>query len=155
MVPRAVGRDSYGGYRSRLVDDETFRRLLRSRDWMAASYRDPVNLAAAARQACLSPFHYQRLFARVFGETPHEFLTQRRIERARQMLARDNHAITDICFEVGYQSLGSFSTLFRQQVGLSPSEFRRGLRRIFPVPEVPPHRLVPGCFLMRYGIRPF
>jgi AraC-like DNA-binding protein len=139
-------------YRSRMVDDETFRRLLRSREWIAASYREPVTLAAAASEACLSPFHYQRLFTRVFGESPHEFLTRVRVERARQLLVHDNEAVTEICFDVGYQSLGSFSTLFRQQVGLAPSEFRRSLRRIFPVPQIPPVHIMPSCFLLRYGV---
>jgi AraC-like DNA-binding protein len=142
-------------YRSRMVDEETFRRLLRSRDWMAAAYNEPVTLALAASAACLSPYHYQRLFTRVFGETPHDFLTRRRIDRARELLAQENDAITEICLEVGYQSLGSFSMLFRKQVGLSPSEFRRGLRKIFPALTFPPSRLVPGCFLVRYGVAPF
>ena len=142
-------------YRRRLVDEETFRRLLRSRDWLAASFQDPVTLHDAARQACLSPYHYQRLFSRVFGESPHEFLTRRRIERARQLLAHDHDDVTGVCLAVGYSSLGSFSTLFRQQVGLSPSEFRRGLRKLFPPPELPPYLFIPGCFLSHYGLRPF
>jgi AraC-like DNA-binding protein len=114
-----------------------------------------VTLRQAASAACLSPFHYQRLFTRVFGESPHRFVTNRRLERAREMLARDYADVTEVCLAVGYSSLGSLSTLFRQQVGLSPSEFRRGLRRLFPSPGLPPYLFIPGCFLGRYGARPF
>jgi AraC-like DNA-binding protein len=143
------------GSRTRLVDEETFRRLVRSREWLGDSCCEQVTLRQAASAACLSPFHYQRLFTKVFGESPHRFVTNRRLERAREMLARDHADVTEVCFAVGYSSLGSFSTLFRQQVGLSPSEFRRGLRKLFPAPELPPFLFIPGCFLSRYGVRPF
>ena len=94
-----------------VLNDELFRRLCRSRDWLAARIDEPVRLADAAREACLSSFHYHRLFAHTFGETPHEFITKLRIDRAKQMLARDQLHVTEVCFAVGYESLGSFSTL--------------------------------------------
>jgi AraC-like DNA-binding protein len=138
-----------------LVDGETFSRLCRSRDFIAASLDQRVGLEQAAREACLSPYHYHRVFARVFGETPHEFLTRVRIDRAKQLLAQDRCPVTEVCFAVGYESLGSFSARFHSLVGRSPSEFRRGIRRIFPVPELAPYRFIPGCFLGHYGSRPF
>jgi len=70
-----------------LVDDATFRRLCRARDLLAAGYNAPIPLDRAARAACLSPFHFQRIFARTFGETPHDFLTRLRMDQARQLLA--------------------------------------------------------------------
>ena len=138
-----------------LVDDDLFRRLCRSRDYLAAGLDQPLRLADAARQACLSPFHYHRLFARTFGETPHEFLTRRRIERAKSLLARDQLPVTDICFAAGYESLGSFSTLFRAMVGYSPSVYRRAIRRIFPAPAFAVDCFVPNCYLLNFGVRPF
>ncbi|HMC58307.1 MAG TPA: AraC family transcriptional regulator, partial [Candidatus Solibacter sp.] len=72
-----------------LVQEETFARLYRSREFLATSFDQRLRLSEAARQACLSPFHYHRMFVRAFGETPHEFLTRRRIDRAKQLLARD------------------------------------------------------------------
>lgn len=115
----------------RLSDPVTFARLCRARDFLKASYRDRVTLGDAARQACLSPFHFNRVFADVFGETPHEFLTRVRIEEAKRLLLRDNHSVTDICFDVGYESLGSFSMRFRSLTGLSPAAFRREARLSF------------------------
>ena len=70
-----------------LVNDETFRRLCRARDLLAARYQSQIFLNAAAREACLSPFHFHRLFHSTFGETPHDFLTHRRMEHARRLLA--------------------------------------------------------------------
>src|ERR1700741_3228418 len=100
-----------------LVHDELSRRLCRSRDFIAAGIDQPLRLADAAREACMSPFHYHRLFARTFGETPHEFLTRQRIDRAKELLARENLPVTEVCLAVGYESLGSFSSLFRAKIG--------------------------------------
>jgi AraC-like DNA-binding protein len=135
-------------------DDELFRRLCRSRDFIESEADQRVRLADAAEQAFLSPFHYHRLFTHTFGETPHEFLTRLRIDRARQYLAQ-GMPVTEVCFAVGYESVGSFSARFRSIVGKSPSQFQQGLRRIFPVPHPPIHRFIPNCFLIRHGVRPF
>ena len=138
-----------------LVEEDTFARLSRSREFLANSLDRRPRLSEAAREACLSPFHYHRMFVRAFGETPHDFLTRRRIDRAKQLLARDECSVTEVCLAVGYESLGSFSSLFRSSVGRSPVEYRRGLSRLFPVPHLAPHRFVPACFLLSFGSRPF
>ena len=138
-----------------IVDDDLFRRLSRSRDFLAAGFDQPLRLADAAREACLSPYHYQRVFARVFGETPHEFLTRLRIDHAKRLLAHEALPVTEVCFAVGYESLGSFSSRFRTMVGRSPSEFQRSIRKIFPVPRFPVYRFIPNCYLIRRGAMPF
>jgi AraC-like DNA-binding protein len=137
------------------LNDELFRRLCRSRDYLAARSEEPTRLADAAREACLSPFHYHRLFTRAFGQTPLQFLTKVRIDRAKRLLARERLPVTDVCFAVGYESLGSFSTRFRTLVGYSPSVYQREIRRIFPVPALAVHRFVPNCYLVNYGVTPF
>jgi AraC-like DNA-binding protein len=138
-----------------LVEEQTFARLYRSREFLAGSFDQPLRLSDAASEACLSPFHYHRMFVRAFGETPHDFLTRRRIDRAKQLLARDQCAVTEVCLAVGYDSLGSFSSLFRSVVGRSPSEYRRSLRRVFPVPQLAQYRFIPACYLLSFGSRPF
>jgi AraC-like DNA-binding protein len=115
----------------RLFDATTFARLSRARDFLAACYRDRVTLEKAAGHACLSPYHFNRLFAQAFGETPHEFVTRVRMEEAKKLLLAENHSVTDICFDVGYESLGSFSLKFRSLTGLSPAAFRRQARVSF------------------------
>lgn len=132
-----------------LLDPGTLRRLCRARDYLAAHAREPVPLAAAARAACLSPFHFQRLFCQAFGESPHRFLTRRRIELAKRLLAADHLSVTEICFETGYSSLGSFSAKFHAMVGRPPSAWRRELRLLVGCRA--PWRIayVPACFLSR------
>jgi AraC-like DNA-binding protein len=122
---RAVPRDV------RLYDSATLARLCRARDYLADRFNRRIPLEEAARQAYLSPFYFNRLFAEAFGETPHEFVTRLRIARAKRLLLADRGTVTDICFDVGYESPGSFSTRFRTLTGLSPAAFRREARRVF------------------------
>jgi AraC-like DNA-binding protein len=135
----------------RLLHDETFRRLCRARDLLASAYRSPVSLNQAAREACLSPFHFHRLFRATFGETPHDFLTNLRMERARRLLASGGMTVTEVCLEVGYSSLGSFSTKFQSLVGRPPSEYQRAVRRVFGYSRPWNIILVPVCYFSAYG----
>ncbi len=113
---------------------------------MRHAYTGRVGLADVSARAHLSPYHFLRVHRQAFGETPHEFLTRVRIERAKALLARGEHSVTEVCFEVGFTSLGSFSALFTRRVGLAPSEYRRHARFGVLVPcEVRP-LFVPGCF---------
>jgi AraC-like DNA-binding protein len=137
------------------INDDLFRRLCRSRDYIAANLEQPLRLADAAREAYLSPYHYDRLFSQTFGQTPLKFLTRLRIDRAKELLVRDVAPVTEVCFAVGYESPGSFSTKFHRAVGYSPREFQRSLRRIFPAPSVSLYRSIPACFLIHNGLAPF
>jgi AraC-like DNA-binding protein len=131
---------------AQLLNDDTFRRLCRGRDLLASEYQTRVLLTQAAREACLSEFHFHRLFRMHFGETPHDFLTRLRMARARQLLASER-TVTEVCFEVGYESLGSFSSKFRAQFGRSPAAFQREVRRIFGYNAPWRVLMVPGCIL--------
>src|SRR3954449_5283622 len=107
-----------------MVHDDSFRRLLRARDAIHARYAEPLDLRALAREAALSPYHFLRLFRDAFGTTPHQYLTRVRLEAAKRLLLADA-PVTEVCFEVGFQSLGSFSALFARRIGAPPSAFRR------------------------------
>jgi len=135
----------------RLLHDDTFRRLCRARDLLAAEYQSPISLDQAAREACLSPFHFHRLFRSTFGETPHDFLTSRRMDRARRLLASGEMSVTDVCFEVGYSSLGSFSTKFQTIVGRPPTQYQREVRRVFGYSRPWNIILVPVCYFSAYS----
>jgi AraC-like DNA-binding protein len=140
------------GYRaSALVHDETFRRLCRARDLLAAEYQSQVQLDRAAREACLSPFHFHRLFRSTFGETPHDFLTRRRMDRARHLLASGQMTVTEVCLEIGYSSLGSFSAKFQSLVGVPPTQYQRQVRRVFGFERPWKIMLVPACYFSAYG----
>jgi AraC-like DNA-binding protein len=134
------------------VHPQTYKDLARARDFMRHAYRRPIDLSDISAQANLSPYHFLRVHKQTFQETPHEFLTRLRIERAKTLLAGGSHNVTEACFEVGFSSLGSFSTLFAHRVGLSPSEYRRYVRSGVVVPRTVRPLFVPACFLsMLYG----
>ena len=131
---------------------QTYRSLANARAFMRDAYRRPVSLPDISAQANLSPYHFLRVHKLTFGETPHEFLTRLRIERAKTLLARGSHNVTEACFEVGFSSLGSFSALFNHRVGLPPSEYRRHARSSVAVPQTVRPLFVPECFFaMFYG----
>jgi AraC-like DNA-binding protein len=102
-----------------------FRQLHAARDYAIASFSLPLTLADMARVACLSPNHLMRSFKQAFGQTPHHFVTSCRLEESQRLLLHSEQTVTDICFAVGFESLGTFSWLFRQRFGLSPTQFRR------------------------------
>jgi AraC-like DNA-binding protein len=129
------------------VAEDSFRRLLRARDAIEARYAEPLDLRALAREAALSPYHFLRLFHAAFGVTPHQYLTRVRIEAAKRLLLADA-PVTDVCFEVGFQSLGSFSALFARKVGTAPSAYRR---RVHPFRFAPQALYVPHCFLAAFS----
>ena len=132
-----------------VLDRDTLVRLKRSRDFLAETLDTPVSLADAAREACFSPFHYHRLFSNAFGHTPHEFVTRERVERAKFWLRTTDRSVSDICLEVGYGSLGTFSTMFHRTVGCSPSEYRRQAARFFQLGKFWSPHFVPTCYLTR------
>ena len=136
---------------TRLVHDETFRRLCRSREYLMDNWRLPVALERAASEACLSPFHFHRVFAGTFGETPHELLTKRRIDESKRLLASASLTVTEVCLEVGYSSLGSFSSRFRTHVGCTPTEYQREMRRVFGYSAPWRITFMPVCYLDSFG----
>jgi AraC-like DNA-binding protein len=134
------------------VHPQTYMSLANARDFMRHAYGRPINLPDISAQANLSPYHFLRVHKLAYGETPHEFLTRLRIERAKTLLARGSHNVTEACFEVGFSSLGSFSALFNQRVGMSPSEYRRHVRSVVAIPRTVRPMFVPSCFFaMLYG----
>ena len=137
----------------RIVDGDVFRRLVVARDYMTSCYAEPIALREAASHAGISPFHFLRLFSLAFGETPHAYLQRLRLEHTRDRLAR-GAAVTDVCFDVGYSSVGSFSALFSRRFGLPPSEWQRSVRRQVSVPESFPLIYIPCCFLIWAGALP-
>lgn len=108
---------------SREVEEQN-RRLLRARDAMDRAYAEPLDVRAVAAVAHMSEAHFSRTFRAVFGETPHRYLQRRRVERSMFLLRETDRSITDICFDVGFNSLGTFSRTFREIIGETPTEYR-------------------------------
>ncbi len=118
--------------------------LRRARDLIDREYAEPLDLDAMAREAGYSRFHFARAFSAAYGETPRAYLTRRRIERAKTLLRTANLSVTEICFLVGFSSLGSFSSRFRDLVGQTPSRYRDDAVARTGVPPIP------GCVVLMW-----
>jgi AraC-like DNA-binding protein len=131
-VPRVSGAERIASLRS-------------ARDLMDRRFADPLDLDQMASEAGFSKFHFARTFKETYGETPANYLTRRRVERAKDLLRSANLTVTEVCMLVGFSSLGSFSSRFSELVGMSPSAFQRAAAaRGGPPP-------IPGCFMMEWA----
>ena len=130
----------------RLPPDDVFRRLVAIRDWVLADPADVPPQAELARRAGMSRFHFLRRWKEAFGVTPHEDLTRLRIAHAKTLLRGDHASVTDVCLEVGFSSLGSFSTLFAERVGCPPSAWRRRYWQVAATLADPGALVIPWCF---------
>ena len=119
--------------------------LRRARDHMDRHYTEELDLGTVAAVAGISKFHFQRLFTATYGVSPAAHLSQRRVERAQDLLRATNLTVTEVCHTVGFSSLGSFSSRFRELVGETPSEFQRRWAATGA-----PH--IPGCFVFMWGL---
>ena len=126
---------------------DVYERLCRAREFIDLCYDLPLNLDQISSQACFSRYHFLRLVRQAFNKTPHQYLVERRIEKAKELLGSEDLRVTDVCFEVGFQSLGSFSSLFHKSVGHAPVIYREKSRE-----SQAAKRQVPGCFIVMYGL---
>jgi AraC-like DNA-binding protein len=136
---------SYRVPASMLFSPHIFRRLCRARDLLCEPQERLLSVGDVARHIGLTPFQLIRQFGAAFGATPLQYRTQVRLDRARELLALDELSVTEVCFEVGFTSLGSFSHLFARRTGVSPSAYRRRVRRVVQVPAALRSLLHPGC----------
>ena len=121
------------------------RHLLRAKDLADARYFEPLDVDDLARAAGLSRAHFSREFRRAFGEPPHAYLLTRRLERAAALLRNTDRSVADICYSVGLQSLGSFTTSFTRTYGVSPTAYRASF------PPAASRAIVPSCVVRVYG----
>jgi AraC-like DNA-binding protein len=123
----------------------TARHLLRAKDLADARYFEPLTVADLAAAAGLSPAHFSKRFKAAFGESPHQYLLTRRLERAAALLRATDWTVADICFAVGAESVGSFTTSFRRVFGVAPLAYRAAY------PPAEQHLRIPRCVTMAYG----
>lgn len=127
---------------SRVIEDRN-RRMLRARDLMDRAFAQPLDVATVARAAHVSEAHFSRQFRETFGETPHRYLQRRRVERAMELLRETDRPVTEICLDVGFGSLGTFSRTFRAVVGEPPTAYRARF-------AAQPALRVPACWAMAW-----
>jgi AraC-like DNA-binding protein len=138
------------------VTNDTLARLCRARDMLSDMPDRQPTIDDVAREAGMSVFHFIRQFSALFGQTPHQYRIRARLDRAKESLALGNASVTDVCLDVGFSSLGSFSHLFARRVGMPPSAYRRRARSMIVVPGIAPQELFPGCLnLMAFAFATF
>jgi len=128
---------------------DLYRRIVHAKLFIDSNYAERIDAGEIADEACYSKFHFIRTFKSIYGRTPHQYLTHVRIERAKELLEQEV-SVTEACFAVGFDSLGSFTSLFKRRAGVTPSEYqRRQLERKAEISKEP-LRFIPGCFVTYY-----
>lgn len=138
-----------------LLKLQSHSQLCRARDLLREiDHERRLSIRDIAREVRMSPFHFIRQFSSVFGVTPHQFRIQSRLDQAKLLLAAGHHSVTEVCLEVGFDSLGSFSDLFTRRIGSTPSAYHRGARRLVQIPGGFPQELFPGCLRLMTALPP-
>ena len=127
-----------------------YRRVVRAKLYIDDNYASPLDLNNIADEACFSKFHFFRLFKSIYGKTPHQYLTDVRIGHAKDMLARGD-TVARTCFSVGFDSISSFTGLFRRRVGSTPAAFQRQVLETKEEMATRPAKFVPNCFVEKHG----
>ncbi|KNB52051.1 helix-turn-helix transcriptional regulator [Streptomyces caatingaensis] len=126
------------------MDLAHIRRLRLAKDAMDRDWAAPLDLDAVAAAAGYSRYHFVRAFKALYGRTPGQYLSRRRVERAQELLRTANLSVTEICVLVGFSSLGTFSARFKRQTGMTPSEYRAA-----HAPRGAGH--IPGCYALLHN----
>lgn len=133
------------------IAEELYGRIVAAKVFIDENYHEAINLDEISQKAFLSRYHFHRLFSRVYKKTPHQYLTLKRIEKAKDLLA-ENKPVTDVCSEVGFESLGSFSVLFKKEIGFAPAYYRNMAWLKKQKAKEQPKAFIPHCFIESYKL---
>src|SRR5262245_54067137 len=134
-----------------VLTEDIYQRIVSAKIFIDENFSESIDLEQISRRAYLSPFHFHRIFRQVYRHTPHQYLTRKRIDRAKTLLA-DNKPVTEVCNEVGFESLGSFSTLFKKEIGFAPTYYRNMAWLKKQEQKVQPKKAIPHCYLEGFRI---
>lgn len=130
---------------------DIYQRVVSAKLFIDDNYCEAIDLQEISSRAYLSRFHFHRLFTRIYRKTPHQYLTRKRIEKAKDLLA-ENKSVTDVCNEVGFESIGSFSVLFKKEIGFAPTYYRNMAWLKKQQAKEQPKRFIPHCFIEGYSL---
>jgi AraC-like DNA-binding protein len=134
------------------IAPDVYKKIIAAKLFIDENFEKDLHLDRLSREACLSRFHFHRLFTRIYRKTPHQYLTGRRIEQARQWLADDGLTISEICNHVGFESIGSFSLLFKKESGFAPLHYRHRAWQKKQRVRQQPKSFIPHCFIDAYRL---
>jgi AraC-like DNA-binding protein len=147
----SVSNFNYIEHQLQLTQD-IYQRIIAAKVFIDENYDKPIDLDQISKQALLSRFYFHRLFTRVYKKTPHQYVTQIRLEAAKVLLTKEGISITDVCNMIGFESPGSFSSLFSKQSGYSPQYYRNIAWLKKKLSKEQPKRFVPHCFIEQYKV---
>lgn len=133
------------------LNTNLYQRIVAAKIYIDENFHEPIDLELVSKQAFLSPFHFHRIFRQVYRHTPHQYITRKRMDKARDLLA-DNRPVSEVCNEVGFESLGSFSSLFKKEIGFAPTYFRNMACLKKLESQKNPAKFIPHCFIEGYRI---
>jgi AraC-like DNA-binding protein len=133
------------------ITTDLYERIVAAKVFIDENYQESLNLESISQKAFLSRFHFHRLFLQVYKRTPHQYLTFKRIQKAKDLLA-ENKQVTEVCNEVGFESLGSFSVLFKKEIGFAPQYYRNMAWLKKQKAKAQPKSVIPHCFIQKYSL---
>jgi AraC-like DNA-binding protein len=133
------------------LTSDIYQRIATAKIYIDENFHEPIDLEEISQQAFFSRFHFHRLFTKIYRRTPHQYLTRKRIEKAKDMLA-ENKPVTDVCNEVGFESIGSFSVLFKKEIGFAPQYYRNMAWLKKQKQKEQPKSAIPHCFIEQYKL---
>jgi len=131
--------------------NDIYQRIASAKIYIDENYQESIDLEEISQQAFLSRFHFHRLFTKIYRRTPHQYLIQKRLNKAKDLLA-ENKQVTEVCNEVGFESIGSFSVLFKKEIGFAPTYYRNMAWLKKQKQKEQPKSFIPHCFLQTYGL---
>ena len=133
------------------LTNDIYQRIASAKVYIDENYHESIDLEEISRQAFLSRFHFHRLFRKIYRRTPHQYLTQKRIDKAKDLLA-ENKPVNEVCNEVGFESIGSFSMLFKKEIGFAPTYYRNMAWLKKQQAKEQPKKFIPHCFIENYKL---
>lgn len=130
---------------------DMYQRIAAAKIFIDENFQDTIGLEDISSRAYLSRFHFHRLFTRIYRKTPHQYLTQKRLDKAKDLLS-ENRPVTEVCNEVGFESIGSFSTLFKKEIGFAPQYYRNQAWLKKQQAKEQPRKFIPHCFIDQYNL---
>jgi len=134
------------------ITTDVYQRIVSAKIFMDENFDQPLDLNIISRHSCISRFHFHRLFTRIYRKTPHRYLTQKRIDNAKQLLAENELSVSEICNNVGFESIGSFSILFKKEIGFAPQYYRNLAYQKKQLAKEQPKHFIPHCFIESYRL---
>lgn len=128
-----------------------YRRIVEAKLFIDNNYTAAIDVSEIANEACFSKYHFLRLFKMSYGQTPYQYLTMLRIEEAKRQLRREGTLISSVCFDLNFQSVTSFSKLFKKHTGISPTDYIKQQQNILKRIKMEPLIFVPNCFAENFG----